>query len=165
VPLAEEGWIDHPATRLIAEEYLSELRRQEVDTLILGCTHYPVLAAVIQDVVGPEVKLVNTGAAAAHRLTGLLAEPRSEKSPPEHVMLVSDVPRKFQRIGERFLGRKLPEARQVEWKESWVVRREAIGSDAPDSVPDSVPDRGSYSVPEALSRESSQGSHRERSYI
>ena len=127
VPLAEEGWTDHPATRLIAEEYLKDLKQQNIDTLILGCTHYPVLTDVIQRAVGPNVTLVNSGAAAAKKVTALLGRERSQSTaPPEHIVLVSDVPRKFQKIGERFLGRPLPVAKQVVWKESWVVRREPI---------------------------------------
>jgi glutamate racemase len=127
VPLAEEGWTDHPATRLIAEEYLKDLQQQNIDTLILGCTHYPVLTDVIQQAVGPNVTLVNSGAAAAKKVIALLGRDRSQSTvDPEHVVLVSDVPRKFQKIGERFLGRPLPVARQVVWKESWVVRREPI---------------------------------------
>jgi glutamate racemase len=129
VPLAEEGWTDHAATRLVAEEYLGYLREREVDTLILGCTHYPVLAGIIQDVMGPNVTLINSGIAAAKRVQALLDAAPQRESAPEHLVLVSDVPRKFQRIGERFLGRPLPEARQVQWKESWVIRRDTIGRD------------------------------------
>lgn len=129
VPLAEEGWTDHAATRLVAEEYLGYLREREIDTLILGCTHYPVLAGIIQDVMGPDVTLINCGVAAAQRVLSLLGSSRSTDPVEDHLVLVSDVPRKFQRIGERFLGRPLPEARQVQWKESWVIRRDAIGRD------------------------------------
>jgi glutamate racemase len=105
------------------------LREREVDTLILGCTHYPVLAGIIQDVMGPNVTLINSGIAAAKRVQALLDAAPQRESAPEHLVLVSDVPRKFQRIGERFLGRPLPEARQVQWKESWVIRRDTIGRD------------------------------------
>jgi glutamate racemase len=128
VPLAEEGWTDHAATRMIAEEYLRDVKSQNVDTLILGCTHYPVLTNIIQGVMGPTVTLVNSGAVAAKQVIGLLGSNRSQSTAPqEPTVLVSDVPRKFQKIGERFLGRRLPEAHQVVWKESWVIRREPIG--------------------------------------
>ena len=130
VPLAEEGWTDHPATRLVVEEYLADLKELGIDTLILGCTHYPVLSTMIQRVIGEDVVLVNSGAAAAKLVLPLLNDNISNASNPEHTVLVSDVPRKFQRIGERFLGRPLPQARQVIWKESWVVKRESIGADA-----------------------------------
>ena len=57
VPIAEEGWTHHRATYEIAEEYLKELREKDIDTLVLGCTHYPILADVIQEVIGKDVKL------------------------------------------------------------------------------------------------------------
>jgi glutamate racemase len=60
VPLAEEGWTHHQATYEIAEEYLKELREKEIDTLVLGCTHYPILADVIQEVIGSNVKLIDS---------------------------------------------------------------------------------------------------------
>lgn len=126
VPLAEEGWVDHEAARLITEEYLKGLREEGVDTVILGCTHYPVLTSVIQKVMGPEVQLVNSGAVAAREVPKMIA-PNAGETEPEHLILVSDVPRKFQRIGERFLGRELPQAKQVTFKEAWVIGRENIG--------------------------------------
>jgi glutamate racemase len=129
VPFAEEGWTDREATRLVAEEYLSELKQQGVDTLILGCTHYPVLQQTIQLVMGAGVKLINSGAVAAREVQNLLALNATEIGDGkqiEHLFLVSDVPRKFQRMGEQFLGRQLPEARQVVFKESWVIHREPI---------------------------------------
>ena len=126
VPLAEEGWTEHEATTLIAAEYLLRLKQQGVDTLILGCTHYPVLEEVIQRVMGPDVRLMNSGAIAAREVATTLQKIEAEQDAPEHLMLVSDVPRKFRTIGERFLGRELPEVRQVVFKESWVIRREPV---------------------------------------
>jgi glutamate racemase len=124
VPLAEEGWIDHPATEMIVREYLAPLIENDIDTLILGCTHYPVLIDAIQRVVGPGVTLINSGEAAAHAVSDLLKPGTPNGKKPDHMILVSDVPRKFQSIGERFLGRKLPIARQVVFKEAWVIGRE-----------------------------------------
>lgn len=124
VPLAEEGWTRHLATELVAEEYLNELRMNEVDTLILGCTHYPVLFDVIQRTMGSKVTLINSGAEAAKLVADILNENGefSDRS-PSHTVLVSDIPRKFQTVGERLLGQAMPEARQVIWKESWTVQR------------------------------------------
>jgi glutamate racemase len=68
VPLAEEGLIEHQATKLIADDYLSSLREAEVDTLILGCTHYPVLRDAIQEAIGKYVTLINSGAVAAREV-------------------------------------------------------------------------------------------------
>jgi glutamate racemase len=125
VPLAEEGWIDHEATRLVAEDYLKPLNEANVDSLILGCTHYPILTEMIQKVVGPNVTLINSGAVAAQEVRHFIHTEQSD-STPDHLVLVSDVPRKFQKIGERFLGRPLPDAKQVQWKEAWVVTRQAV---------------------------------------
>jgi glutamate racemase len=128
VPLAEEGWTNHVATEVIAEEYLRDLNMKEIDTLILGCTHYPVLADVIQRTMGPRVTLINSGAVAARLVARMLrlehiADNATRNDSLYHTLFVSDIPRKFQAIGERFLGRKMPEARQVVWKESWTVER------------------------------------------
>ncbi|HET9136090.1 MAG TPA: glutamate racemase [Candidatus Kapabacteria bacterium] len=117
VPLAEEGWGDHKAAELIAAEYLAPLKEANVDTLILGCTHYPVLKDIIAKVVGDGVTLVNSGAACARLVK---SEPTSI-SQPDHLLMVSDIPRKFQSLGERFLGYSMPTVRQVVYKEAWVA--------------------------------------------
>jgi len=119
VPLVEEGWLDHAVTRAVAEEYLVELRAASLESLILGCTHYPLLAPLIQDVMGPEVKLVHSGSEAARALAALLAE-RGQLAPagggPEHHIYLSDEPRRrsFARVAESFLGRGLPETTVVD---------------------------------------------------
>ena len=67
VHLVENGYTDlhNPVTRLVAEEYLEPVRKAGVDTLILGCTHYPVIREIIADYMGPEVQLISSGAEAA----------------------------------------------------------------------------------------------------
>ena len=125
VPLAEEGWTHHPATELIAKEYLQVVLEHDIDTLILGCTHYPVLMDVIQRVAGPGVTLVNSGASAARRIAAMLKASSSAGIAPASSFLVSDVPRKFQQIGARFLGRPMPDVSQVTWRESWVIKKAA----------------------------------------
>ena len=119
VPLAEEGWEDKIVAELVAREYLQSLHEANIDTLILGCTHYPVLSRVIQTVMGSGVTLINSGAVAAHEVK--ILEANSLKAKPEHLFLVSDIPRKFQSIGERFLGYELPEIQQVVFEEAWVT--------------------------------------------
>ncbi len=126
VPLAEEGWTDHEATRLVAEEYLRGLKEEQVDTLILGCTHYPILTNIIQRVMGESVRLINSGAVAAQEVRHFIDGRSSKTTVTDHLVLVSDVPRKFQQVGERFLGRAIPVAKQVQWKEAWVITRQAI---------------------------------------
>jgi glutamate racemase len=118
-PLAEEGWEEKFVAELIAREYLDSLHEARIDTLILGCTHYPVLSHVIQSVMGAHVKLINSGAVAAQEVKML--EAGSVKEGSGHLFLVSDIPRKFQSIGERFLGHELPETKQVVFEEAWVA--------------------------------------------
>ena len=117
VPLAEEGWTDHKATELIAEEYLDELIKEEIDTLVLGCTHYPVLIDIIQKIMGPEVKLVDSGTAAAleveTHLHGLGLRNDSNQM-GEHQYYVSDLPAKFKTIAERFLGTELKHIEKID---------------------------------------------------
>lgn len=120
VPFAEEGWIDHQATKLVAKEYLSELKNYKIDTLILGCTHYPILAQIIQKVVGNKVTLIDSGTAASYEVESLLSEMNlknesTKKGKSE--FYVSDVPRKFQEVAERFLGKKITHIERIELEE------------------------------------------------
>ncbi len=120
VPLAEEGWIDHAVTRLVAREYIFPLTLQKIDTLILGCTHYPVLRGAITEVVGPAVKLVDSGEATAEKVVETLREhdllnPSTQR--PNLQFFVSDIPAKFTEVGERFLGRTLGKVRKVSFDE------------------------------------------------
>ncbi len=118
VPLVEEGWLDHPVTRLTAEEYLRPVLAEGVDSLVLGCTHYPLLKAMLQSVAGPEVRLVDsavtTAQAAAERLArDGLARPAGAL--PDYRFQVTDIPLRFQTIGERFLGRSLSHIEKIDW--------------------------------------------------
>ncbi len=119
VPLAEEGWQGHDVARLTAKEYLGDMIESGMDTLILGCTHYPVLADTIHEVVGSHVRLINSGAIAARQVVAA----SSDSPDRDHLFMVSDLPSRFKNVGERFLGRDLPELHQVIYKESWVVSR------------------------------------------
>lgn len=107
VPLVEEGWIDHPVTRQIAEEYLAPLKAQAVDTVILGCTHYPLLGDVIRGVLGDEVVLIDSGDAVAAEVGAKLAELGIEApaaGEPRRRFFVSDQADRFHQEGRRFLG-------------------------------------------------------------
>ena len=105
VPLAEEGWTDHPVVRQVAEEYLAPFREDGVDTLILGCTHYPLLAGVIAEAVGPGVTLIDSAEETAREVAVLLSDRglEADDADPEHRFLVSDLPDLFLRVGQRFL--------------------------------------------------------------
>ena len=74
VPLVEEGWLHDPVTEEVARRYLKELQDQEIDTLILGCTHYPLLRSTIRKIMGEEVRLVNPAYETALELRKLLAD-------------------------------------------------------------------------------------------
>jgi len=116
VPLVEEGWFDHPATRLVAEEYLKPVMAERVDTLVLGCTHYPLLKPLFQDITGGQIRLIDSAEAMADIAAGLIKEKNlgnTGRRLPEHLFYVSDVPYRFQAIGERFLGRTLPRVEMV----------------------------------------------------
>ena len=118
VPLVEEGWLDHPVTRLTVQEYLRPVLAEDVGSLVLGCTHYPLLKPLLRDVAGEKVKLIDsaetTAELAAIRLreAGLAAE---GQEPATYRYFVTDVPLRFQTIGERFLGRSLGDVVRVDW--------------------------------------------------
>lgn len=111
VPLVEEGWLDGGVTERVIEKYLKPLQAKAIDTLILGCTHYPLLAEKIQAFLGSRVQLVDSAAPTVTRLVSLLGEKgllyqRQGRRPLK--LFVSDLPRNFLRIGESFLGETLP---------------------------------------------------------
>jgi glutamate racemase len=118
VPLVEEGWLDHPVTRLTAAEYLKPVLAQSIDTLVLGCTHYPLLKPLLQQVVGPAVCLVDSAETVALQAETLLRErglAHPGTAPAQHQFFVTDVPQRFQKIGEQFLGRALAPVHVVKW--------------------------------------------------
>ena len=115
VPLVEEGWHDDPVAREVARRYLDPLRQHGVDTLVLGCTHYPLLRGVIAEVMGPAVTLVDSAAAIAEVVAADLLRhelARAGQSAPEHHFCVTDAGARFARIGARFLG---AEELSLEW--------------------------------------------------
>lgn len=117
VPLAEEGWVDHKATYEIAEEYLRELRDEQIDTLVLGCTHYPILSKVIQEVIGEDVTLVESGIVAAEMIKNELDRTdlhTNSNGMGNQELYVSDIPTKFKEVAELFLGNPVKEVHKVE---------------------------------------------------
>ncbi len=115
VPLIEEGWLEHPVTRAVAAEYLDPLRVANLEALILGCTHYPLIAPLLGELMGPSVRLVDSGAEAARAMADLLgARAMLGAGPPVHRFFVSDRPNQFERIAEVFLGRAIPSTTVVD---------------------------------------------------
>ncbi len=125
VPLAEEGWADEDVARQVAETYLKDLR-SNIDTLVLGCTHYPILKEVIQRAVGKEIILIDSGEATACEVKSLLAEKDLGRAPSgagaleRHLcddldhFYVTDAAERFARVAERFLGSKPARLEAVE---------------------------------------------------
>jgi len=124
VPIAEEGWLNHPATKLIAKEYLQDFIDNGVDTLVLGCTHYPLLADTIQEIVGEKVTLIDSGFAASLQVENHL---KGRGIRNDSVQLgqkefyVSDLPDKFKSVAERFLGSELTHIEKID-VESLIVK-------------------------------------------
>ena len=118
VPLVEEGWLDHEVTRLTAQDYLKPLLAEHIDTLVLGCTHYPLLKPLLRQVVGDDVALVDSAEAMAEQVAAVLVEKKLANpgpAQPRYDFYVTDVPLRFQTIGERFLGRTLNNVHVVKW--------------------------------------------------
>ena len=119
VPLVEEGWTDKEIVLRAAQVYLHRLKKQKVDVLILGCTHYPLLKSAIQRVIGKRVQLIDSIGPTVQKLASFLK--RSEVSYParrgrrrgELKVFVSDKPRNFIKLGERFLGERLNHVKVV----------------------------------------------------
>lgn len=117
VPLVEEGWIDDPITESIARKYLEALSQQNIDTLILGCTHYPLLKPVIQRVVGEKVTLIDSAKETARRVKEYLVKSRLENASGEkthHRFFVSDIPDHFQKMASLCLHSPIESVVQVD---------------------------------------------------
>lgn len=111
VPFVEEHCLDHPAARLVVQEYLKALKGQNVDTILLGCTHYPMLKNMINEEMGEGVTVIDPGIACAAHVMNRLNDLQLHKTEgqvveqdKDHSFFVSDDPDKFQRLGEIFLG-------------------------------------------------------------
>ena len=109
VPMAEEGMNDHKATRLIAQDYLKEFVDKGVDTLILGCTHYPLLYNAIKETVGKDMTLVDSAAPTAQMLKERLKEEDllGDNPNPKHEFYVTDAPERVKKVAGRFFGEEL----------------------------------------------------------
>jgi len=116
VPLVEEGWIDTPVTEEVAAIYLKPLMGKNIASLILGCTHYPIIKATIKKVVNGNVQIIDSAIETAVEVRNTLQSHKimNESSHlPEHLFYVSDFPQKFEEIARRLLGRPLVNVHRI----------------------------------------------------
>ncbi len=116
VPLVEEGWTDGVITELTAERYMKGLAGKGIDTLVLGCTHYPLLKDVLSRVMGSGIDLIDSAIETAREIQRILGS-NSLLNPAGGKMrkfYVTDSPEKFVKVGERFLGRKIDDIKKIE---------------------------------------------------
>ena len=107
VPLVEEGWTDAEATEIIAREYLAPMSAETIDTLVLGCTHYPLLKPLLARILGESVRLIDSARETAAE-TGRVLDSKglrgAVRGPVRHRFIASDAPQQFLELGQRFLG-------------------------------------------------------------
>lgn len=115
VPLAEEGWAEHQVTQLAVKEYLAPLKAAGIDTLVLGCTHYPLLRKTLQSEMGDGVSLVDSAEETAATVAQLFKEQglARPQSGGRRSFFVTDVPTRFVKVGQAFLGQELHHVQQV----------------------------------------------------
>jgi len=117
VPLVEEGWTDGNITEMVVDRYLAGMKDMNIDTLVLGCTHYPLLKDVLSKVMGDGVTLIDSAIETAYEISrildaqGLMNIPGQ---PVRHEFYVTDSPQKFLSVGERFLGRTIENIEQIQ---------------------------------------------------
>jgi glutamate racemase len=122
VPLAEEGWTEGDVPRLAVKRYIEPLAEADVDVVVLGCTHYPLLRSVIEEEararIGPHVTVVDSAQAAARDVRAfLISRALTRESPrdgPPVQLLVTDLPRTFREVASRFLGEQVGDVEQVD---------------------------------------------------
>jgi glutamate racemase len=116
VPIVEERFVDHLAARLIVQEYLKPLITQKVDTILLGCTHYPLLAKVIQEEVGSDVTIIDSALTCADHVFHLLNQQGLQNNPsnqPSYQYFVSDDPHRFASMGQEIIKLSMPNVELV----------------------------------------------------
>ncbi len=117
VPLAEEGWTDNAIAHDIAAIYLDNMRKEKIDVLILGCTHYPLLKKTIAAVMGNEVRLVDSAESVAEDIQEMLLEESASAQnmrPPELCFYVTDATERFREVGSRFLKYEINDPKVVD---------------------------------------------------
>ncbi len=118
VPLVEEGWLKEEITFSIVKKYLKPLMAKKIDTLILGCTHYPLLKSVISKAIGKEVKIIDSASSVADEVHNILMSfgaLREGARKPRHRFFATDAVEHFVRVGEKFLGAKINKAKRANY--------------------------------------------------
>jgi len=131
VSLVEEGWVDEEITRMTIRKYLKPLLDKGVDTIILGCTHFPVIKQLIQDEAGPLISLIDSGQETAKVVKTMLENMEieaSQNSDGSFRCFVSDIPNKFDEVGTRFLGEPVINAERVDFDNFLIEKGEKIYS-------------------------------------
>jgi len=117
VPLVEEGWTEGKIAEMTASEYLKEIKSKDIDTLVLGCTHYPLLKGVLSKVMGKSVNLIDSAIETALEIEKILLDLSLLNTSGDNIsreFYVTDSPDKFKTIGERFLGEPIEHIKKIE---------------------------------------------------
>lgn len=116
VPLIEEGEVGKELVSLLLSKYLSSLKKEALDTLVLGCTHYPILYDQISEFMGDSVEVINSGEQVAKDLKGLLTSKslQSKNKKPKYTYYVTDLTKNFEKMANMFMGESVGEIRKVE---------------------------------------------------
>ena len=114
VPLVEEGWFDDAVTEQVAHRYLDGLLSRGIDTLLLGCTHYPLLTGVIRRVAGDGIRIVDSARSTAQAVADLRTAGEPAGGDRTVVFYLTDVSERFIELGEVFLGRRMEHVHEVD---------------------------------------------------
>ena len=116
MPLVEEGWTDNAVVEMTVKAYLGSLKQSGIDTLILGCTHYPLLKKAIRKFMGRAVRLVDSAEETTKDVAAALKKQTLAKKSGKasHSFFVTDAPDRFIKVGRRFLGEKVESAVRIE---------------------------------------------------
>lgn len=117
VPLVEEGWVDNEIASMVAERYLDRFKKEGIDTLLLGCTHYPLLKGILRDVMGNGVSLIDSAQETAAEVEKILSEKgllKKTSKEGNRIYFVTDAPKKFIQLGERFLGFPIEKVEKID---------------------------------------------------
>jgi glutamate racemase len=114
--LVEEGWTENAVVELTVKNYLGSLKQSGIDTLILGCTHYPLLKRAIRGFLGKRTRLVDSAEEIALEVAGMLERQSLARKQGKgaHGFFVTDAPERFIKVGRRFLGEKVESAVRIE---------------------------------------------------